>query len=60
MAAPTISIDSTLTHARPTSQAARSAFIALLLRDLTVLRKELGMFLTRTFMQPLLLLFVFT
>ena len=60
MTAPTVSVDSTLTHARPTSQAARSAFVALLLRDLTVLRKELGMFLTRTIMQPLLLLFVFT
>jgi ABC-2 type transport system permease protein len=46
--------------ARPTAAAARSAFIALLLRDLAVLRKELGMFLTRTIMQPFLLLFVFT
>jgi ABC-2 type transport system permease protein len=60
MAAPTVTPDASLTHARPTSQAARSAFVALLLRDLTVLRKELGMFLTRTIMQPLLLLFVFT
>jgi ABC-2 type transport system permease protein len=38
----------------------RSAFVALLLRDLTVLRKEVGMFLGRTIMQPLLLIFVFT
>jgi len=50
----------TLTEAKPTTQAARAAFIALLLRDLTVLRKELGMFLARTIIQPLLLIFVFT
>ena len=36
------------------------AFGALLLRDLTVLRKEIWMFLGRTIMQPLLLIFVFT
>jgi ABC-2 type transport system permease protein len=40
--------------------AARTAFLALLGRDLVVLRKELPMFATRTVMQPLLLLFVFT
>jgi ABC-2 type transport system permease protein len=39
---------------------ARTAFVALLLRDLAVLRKEVGMFLGRTIMQPLLLIFVFT
>ncbi|MEY2461315.1 MAG: type transport system permease protein, partial [Acidimicrobiaceae bacterium] len=50
----------TLTEARPTAQAARSAFVALLMRDLTVVRKELKMFIGRTIMQPLLLLFVFT
>jgi ABC-2 type transport system permease protein len=38
----------------------RNAFGALLLRDLAVLRKEIGMFLGRTVMQPLLLIFVFT
>jgi len=37
----------------------RSAFAALLLRDLAVLRKEVWMFLGRTVMQPLLLIFVF-
>ena len=37
----------------------RSAFGALLLRDLAVLRKEIWMFLGRTVMQPLLLIFVF-
>ena len=39
---------------------ARAAFVALLARDLTVLRKEFVMFLARTVMQPLLLMFVFT
>jgi ABC-2 type transport system permease protein len=37
----------------------RNAFGALLLRDLAVLRKEIWMFLGRTVMQPLLLIFVF-
>jgi ABC-2 type transport system permease protein len=37
----------------------RNAFGALLLRDLAVLRKEIGMFLGRTVMQPFLLIFVF-
>jgi ABC-2 type transport system permease protein len=37
-----------------------AAFRALVLRDLTVLRKEVGFFLARTIMQPFLLLFVFT
>ena len=50
----------TLTEARPTMEAARSAFFALLMRDITVVRKELRMFIGRTVMQPLLLLFVFT
>jgi len=39
---------------------AQAAFVALLARDLTVLRKEFVMFLARTVMQPLLLVFVFT
>jgi len=38
----------------------RSAFGALLLRDLTVLRKNLKEFIPRTVLQPLLLVFVFT
>ncbi|MGH9113018.1 MAG: ABC transporter permease [Acidimicrobiales bacterium] len=38
----------------------RRAFLALVGRDLTVLRKELGTFVARTVMQPLLLMFVFT
>ncbi len=37
----------------------RGAFRALLFRDLAVLRKEVWMFLGRTVMQPLLLIFVF-
>jgi ABC-2 type transport system permease protein len=52
------------TVAAPTIESVRTsslrAFGALLLRDLAVLRKEVGMFLGRTVMQPLLLIFVFT
>jgi len=44
---------------RPVVQASRSAFVALLQRDLTVLRKNLGEFVTRTLVQPFLLVFVF-
>jgi ABC-2 type transport system permease protein len=51
------------TVAAPTVESVRTsslrAFGALLLRDLAVLRKEVGMFLGRTVMQPLLLIFVF-
>src|SRR3954449_11708433 len=50
-----------VTTARITrNSSSRNAFLALLLRDLAVLRKEVGMFLGRTVMQPLLLIFVFT
>jgi ABC-2 type transport system permease protein len=53
-------VSSTTTLAvRPKSASSRSAFGALLLRDLAVLRKEIWMFLGRTVMQPLLLIFVF-
>lgn len=45
---------------RSTRSAAFAAFRAMLWRDLAVLRKEGGVFLLRTIMQPLLLLFVFT
>jgi ABC-2 type transport system permease protein len=44
---------------RSTTQASRSAFAGLLLRDLTVLRKNLKEFLPRTILQPFLLVFVF-
>ena len=37
-----------------------SAFLGLMLRDLRVLRRELGPFAVRIVMQPLLFLFVFT
>jgi ABC-2 type transport system permease protein len=45
------------TTARPTAWA---AFWALLARDLRVLRKTLAVFIVRTAMQPVLLMFVFT
>jgi ABC-2 type transport system permease protein len=44
---------------RPASAASRTAFGALLLRDLTVLKKGLGIFIARTLVQPFLLVFVF-
>jgi ABC-2 type transport system permease protein len=44
---------------RPVVQASRSAFVALLQRDVTVLRKNFGEFVTRTLVQPFLLVFVF-
>jgi ABC-2 type transport system permease protein len=49
-----------LIELRPRRAAAVCAFRALLRRDLAVLRKELPIFIVRTIMQPLLLLFVFT
>jgi ABC-2 type transport system permease protein len=42
-----------------TTAASRYAFTALLLRDLQVLRKNLGIFIARTLVQPFLLVFVF-
>jgi ABC-2 type transport system permease protein len=42
------------------AKAARTAFGALVLRDLVVLRKTLREFIPRTILQPLLLVFVFT
>jgi ABC-2 type transport system permease protein len=44
----------------PLRQSRTNAFGALLLRDLTVLRKNLREFIPRTVLQPLLLVFVFT
>lgn len=44
---------------RSASAASRTAFNALLLRDLTVLKKGLGIFIARTLIQPFLLVFVF-
>ena len=53
----TATAEQTLGTARASS---RHAFVALLRRDLTVLGKDKWMFLGRTIMQPLLLIFVFT
>ncbi|MCU1354556.1 MAG: type transporter [Acidimicrobiales bacterium] len=47
------------TPTRSTLQASRVALLALLRRDLTVLRKNLAEFVTRTLIQPFLLVFVF-
>ena len=44
---------------RSPSSTARTAFAALLLRDLNVLRKNFGPFAARTLIQPFLLVFVF-
>src|SRR3954454_9050596 len=44
---------------RPAAAASRTAFKALILRDLIVLRKNFGEFVTRTVIQPFLLVFVF-
>jgi ABC-2 type transport system permease protein len=49
-----------LARIRPQSEASRTAFLALLLRDVTVLRKNAIPFVIRTIMQPLLFVFVFT
>ncbi len=45
---------------RPVRAAALTAFGGMLLRDLRVVTRERGRFLTRTLSQPLLLVFVFT
>ncbi|WP_034261325.1 ABC transporter permease [Actinospica robiniae] len=47
------------TPARSTAAASRTALGALILRDLTVLRKNFGEFVARTLIQPFLLVFVF-
>ncbi len=44
---------------RSTFAASRSALLALILRDLVVLRKNFGEFVVRTLVQPFLLVFVF-
>ena len=49
-----------LSPVRPAAVAYRQAFLALLGRDLHLLRKNLGMFVARTIVQPFLLVFVFT
>ena len=49
-----------LRELRPAGQAYRAAFIGLLGRDMYLLRKSVRVFLLRTLIQPLLLVFVFT
>jgi ABC-2 type transport system permease protein len=44
---------------RSEAAVSRAAFWALMLRDLTVLKKNLGYFIARTLVQPFLLVFVF-
>jgi ABC-2 type transport system permease protein len=52
--------DTTLAQLRPAREASLSAFKAMLLRDVAVLRSNLYSFMLRTVMQPLLFVFVFT
>ena len=49
-----------LAELRPARLAYRQAFLALLGRDLHLLRKSFWLFVLRTIMQPFLLVFVFT
>jgi len=56
----TTTVDAGLASHKPARSSAMSAFWALTLRDLRVLRKEIFPFLARTIIQPTLLLFVFT
>lgn len=49
-----------LAQLRPARDAYRHAFLALLARDAAMVRKNIRMFVMRTIMQPLLLMFVFT
>jgi ABC-2 type transport system permease protein len=62
MASATTRLDSLpiRTTRRSAAASSRAAFKALLLRDLTVLRKSLTQFIPRTILQPFLLVFVFT
>ncbi len=53
-------IAATTTATESRSYSFASAFTGLLLRDLRVLRREIGPFIVRIVMQPLLFLFVFT
>ncbi|MGA2320557.1 MAG: ABC transporter permease [Solirubrobacteraceae bacterium] len=55
LAHPHIEIEPT----RSTMAASRSALLALIVRDLVVLRKNFGEFVVRTLVQPFLLVFVF-
>lgn len=59
MITPEIASKSRQKKLRTEAAASRSAFGALLLRDLTVLKKNLSEFIPRTIVQPFLLVFVF-
>src|SRR5437762_14349077 len=49
-----------LVQLRSPQEAYRRSFLALLARDAAMVRKNFRMFVLRTIMQPLLLVFVFT
>ena len=57
---PTAAPAALATARRSSAAASWTAFRALLLRDFTVLRKNLAEFIPRTVLQPFLLVFVFT
>src|SRR5512132_650144 len=56
----TTAVPHALAQLRPAREAYRHAFFALLARDAAMVRKNARMFVMRTIMQPLLLMFVFT
>ena len=56
----TTALSQSLVQLRPAREAYRRAFLALLARDAAMVRKNARMFVLRTIMQPLLLVFVFT
>jgi ABC-2 type transport system permease protein len=56
----TTTFSHSLVQLRPARDAYRRAFLALLARDAAMVRKNSRMFILRTIMQPLLLVFVFT
>jgi len=60
LATPEATTEHRLAELRSATTASRQAFGALIARDLRVLRKTWKIFIPRTIMQPLLLMFVFT
>ncbi len=62
MSSATVPVPAAAAKPRPvgTLRLYSQAFVGLMLRDLRVLRRELGAFVVRIIMQPLLFLFVFT
>lgn len=57
---PHVPVQPAVANVQPTATAYRKAFGALLGRDLHVLLKSLPLFVLRTIMQPIMLMFVFT